>query len=86
MSSVREKTTLREKRICPLRKKELSSVREETLFKKIGTVKIFQQPRSSLFEETLFNVEEDALQQSRKRPSCLKKGMFYKQEGHVLKS
>ena len=84
-NSVRKRNVLCEKKKCPSWEKELSSVKEETLSKQIEIVKIFQQPRFFLFKDTPFSVEEDALQQSRICFSCPKKGMFYKQEEHVLK-
>ena len=81
---MRNATVLREKKICPLRKKELSSVREETLTNRTDNVKRFQQLRPSLFEDTPLMLEEDAFLQSRRGLSRGKNMPFLRQERHVL--
>ena len=60
-------------------------VRKRTQIIQTENVKIFQLSRPSLFIERPSLEQENALLHSRKCPSCVKKGVFYEQEEHILK-
>ena len=73
-----------ERKKGPPRKKERSSVKDIILTMWTGNVKIFRRLFPSLFEKRLSMQQEEALLRSRTCPSCVKKGVFYEQEGHIL--
>ena len=49
-----------------------------------GNVKIFHRLFPSTIEKRLSMLQEEAFLRSRTCPSCVKKGVFYEQEGHIL--
>ena len=62
----------------------MSSVRDRILTMQIENVKIFYRMFPSTIEKRPSLKQEEALLRSRTCPSCVKKGVFYEQEGHIL--
>ena len=62
----------------------MSSVRDRILTMQIENVKIFYRMLPSTIEKRLSMLQEEALLRSRTCPFCVKKGVFYEQEGHIL--